>query len=214
VTIAIKFCGLTRAEDARVAMELGASFVGVVFASGPRRLTADRASTLFRDVRGPRRVGVFGDHSIEDIARIAHAVGLDVVQLHADPHPERVAQVKVATGLETWGAMRVANELNEADLDALISCADAIVFDSRVAGALGGTGRAFDWSVVTNVLDPHRRSGARIVLAGGLSPTLVPQAIAALRPDVVDVSSGVESAPGVKDHALMRAFVAAVSSAS
>ena len=214
MTTAIKFCGLTRIEDARVAVELGASFVGAVFAGGPRRLSADRASALFRDVQGPRRVGVFGDHSVDEIARIADAVGLDVVQLHADPQPERVTEVKGVTGLETWAAMRVANELNEQDLDALISCADAIVFDSRVTGALGGTGRAFDWSVVTNLLDPHRRSSARIVLAGGLSPALVPHAIAVLRPDVVDVSSGVESAPGVKDHALMRAFVAAVSTAS
>ena len=214
MTTAIKFCGLTRIEDARVAVELGASFVGAVFAGGPRRLSADRASALFRDVQGPRRVGVFGDHSVDEIARIADAVGLDVVQLHADPQPERVTEVKGVTGLETWAAMRVANDLNEQDLDALISCADAIVFDSRVAGAVGGTGRAFDWSVVTNLLDPHRRSRARIVLAGGLSPALVPHAIAVLRPDVVDVSSGVESAPGVKDHALMRAFVAAVSTAS
>jgi phosphoribosylanthranilate isomerase len=213
VSTAIKFCGLTRVEDARLAAELGASFVGAVFAGGPRLVTADRASAVFHDVRGPRRVGVFGDQSVEEIARTADAAGLDVVQLHADPRPELITAVREVTGLETWAVMRIANDPNESDLDALISCADAIVFDSRVSGSLGGSGRAFDWSVITNLLDQHRREGARVVLAGGLTPALVPRAIAALRPDVVDVSSGVESAPGVKDHALMRAFAAAVSSA-
>ena len=214
MTTAIKFCGLTRVEDARLAAELGASFVGAVFAESPRRVTAERASAVFRDLRGPRRVGVFADQSVEEIARTADAAGLDVVQLHADPGPERVTAVREVTGLETWAAMRIANKLEESDLDALISCADAIVFDSRVAGSLGGSGHAFDWSVITNLLDEHRRDRARIVLAGGLSPALVARAIAALRPDVVDVSSGVESSPGVKDHELMRAFAVAVSSAS
>jgi phosphoribosylanthranilate isomerase len=99
-------------------------------------------------------------------------------------------------------------------LDALISCADAIVFDTRVTDSLGGSGRVFDWSVITNLLDQHRRAGARVVFAGGLTSALVPRAISVLRPDVVDVSSGVESAPGVKDHERMRAFAAAVSSAT
>jgi phosphoribosylanthranilate isomerase len=122
--------------------------------------------------------------------------------------------VKLATGLETWAAMRIANSPDEAELDALMSSADAIVFDSRVAGSLGGTGRTFDWSMITNLIDQHRRGGARVVLAGGLTPALAPLAVAIVRPDVVDVSSGVESAPGVKDHALMRAFATAVREAS
>jgi phosphoribosylanthranilate isomerase len=206
----IKFCGLTRAADVRVAVELGASFLGAVFASGPRAITAHQARSLFEDVNAARRVGVFGDQATDEIARVAEAASLDVVQLHADPTPEVVTAVKQATGLETWAAMRIASAANEVELDALISSADAILFDSRVAGTLGGTGRAFDWSLITNLLDHHRRAGARVVLAGGLTPALVPLAIAALRPDIVDVSSGVESSPGVKDHGLMRAFAAAV----
>lgn len=210
----IKFCGLTRAEDVRVAVELGASFVGAVFASGPRAITAEHARSLFEDVETARRVGVFGDQAAEEIARVAEAASLDVVQLHADPTPEIASAVKRATGLETWVAMRIANTPKEAELDALISRADAVVFDSRVAESLGGSGRAFDWSLITNLLDQHRRAGARIVLAGGLTPALAPLAIASVRPDIVDVSSGVESAPGVKDHGLMRAFAAAVRQAS
>jgi phosphoribosylanthranilate isomerase len=106
--------------------------------------------------------------------------------------------------------MRIGNRVSETDLDAIISSADAVLFDSRVDGALGGTGRAFDWAMLTNLLDPHRRAQARVILAGGLTPHLASRAIEAVHPDVVDVSSGVETAPGVKDHALMRAFAAAV----
>lgn len=210
----VKFCGLTRSADVRVAIDLGAAFVGAIFAGGPRALTSDQARLLFSDVSGVRRVGVFGDQSVDEIARVAEAAALDVVQLHADPTPETVEAVKAATGLETWAAMRIANHLEEANLDALMSSADAIVFDSRADGALGGTGRAFDWAMVTRLLDQRRRHQARVVLAGGLTPELAPRAIAALGPDIVDVSSGVETAPGVKDHGLMRAFAAAVRGAS
>jgi phosphoribosylanthranilate isomerase len=214
MTTEIKFCGLTRAADVRVAVELGASFVGAVFAGGPRAITSAQARSLFEKVDTTRRVGVFGDQTADEIARVAEASSLDVVQLHADPTPETVSIVKRATGLETWAAMHIAKAPTEAELDALISSADAIVFESRIAGSLGGTGRAFDWSLIANLLAQHRRSETRIVLAGGLTPALVPVAIAALRPDVVDVSSGVESAPGVKDHGLMRAFALAVTQAS
>jgi phosphoribosylanthranilate isomerase len=185
-----------------------------VFAGGPRRVTAEQARALFADVGNARRVGVFGDQAVEEIARIAEVAALDVVQLHADPTPATVDSVRRATGLETWAAMRIANTLSEAELEALISSSDAILFDARVEGALGGTGTAFDWSVVTNLLDPHRRARARIVLAGGLNASIVRSAIAAVRPDIVDVSSGIEAAPGVKDHGLMQAFAAAVRTAS
>ena len=209
----IKFCGLTRLEDVGVAIDLGAAFVGAVFAGGPRRVTAEQARTLFTDVGAARRVGVFGDQSVDDVARIAERGLLDVIQLHADPTPEDVASVKRATGLETWAAMRIANTLVEADLDALMSSADAVLFDARVDGALGGTGTAFEWGLLADVLDQDRRGRARIILAGGLNPAVAPRAIAAVRPHIVDVSSGVEARPGVKDHALMRAFAEAVRSA-
>ena len=210
----IKFCGLTRVDDVGVAIDLGASFVGAVFASGPRRVTAEQAREIFRDVHHARRVGVFGDQSVDEIARTAEAAALDVVQLHADPTPESVDAVRRATGLQTWAAMRIANTVPEADVDALISSADAILFDTRAQGALGGTGTSFDWGLLTNLLHPHRRERTRIILAGGLNSTVVHRAIAAVRPDIVDVSSGVEAGPGVKDHVLMRAFAEAVRNAS
>jgi phosphoribosylanthranilate isomerase len=211
---AIKFCGLTREVDAELAVELGAAYVGSVFAGGPRQVTARRARDILGHAGDARRVGVFGDQTVDEIARIVEAVPLDVVQLHADPTSEKVAAVKSATGLETWAAMRIAKHVDEADLESLISSADAILFDARSEGALGGTGRQFDWAVLTNILDPHRRAKARVILAGGLTPASVAGGIATLHPDVVDVSSGVEASPGIKDHSLMRAFAAAVRSAA
>ena len=210
----IKFCGLTRVADVELAEDLGASYVGAVFAESPRRVTADHARLLFEGARRARRVGVFGDQSVNEIACAAVAARLDVVQLHCDPTPENASAVKAATGLETWAAIRIPNRLSENDLNSLISSADAVLFDTRVDSVLGGTGRVFDWGLLTNLLDRHRRDRMRIVLAGGLTPALVPGAIAAVRPDIVDVSSGVEAAPGVKDHDLMRAFAAAVGSGS
>lgn len=209
----IKFCGLTRPADVRVAIDLGAAFVGAVFAGGPRAVTGQQARALFDGVSGPRRVGVFADQSIDEIARVAHMAELDVIQLHADPTPEFMSLAKAATGLETWAAVRIATSFDQDNLQALASSADAILFDSRRDGALGGTGHAFDWGMLTNMLDQHREDRPRFILAGGLTPALVSAAIAAVRPDIVDVSSGVESAPGVKDPALMRAFVSAVRSA-
>jgi phosphoribosylanthranilate isomerase len=210
MSTAIKFCGLTRLTDVELAVELQASFVGAVFAGGPRAITSEQARLLFARVQGARCVGVFGHQGRDEIARLVERAAVDVIQLHADPTPELVSAVKRLTGLETWAAVRIANAPDDGMLDALISSADAIVYDTRTDVALGGTGRTFDWNLLANALDGERRARARVVLAGGLTPALAPLAIDALHPDVVDVSSGVESAPGVKDHALMRAFASAV----
>jgi phosphoribosylanthranilate isomerase len=209
----IKFCGLTRRDDVQAAVDLGAAYIGAVFAGGPRALTPEQGRSLFDGVSAARRVGVFGDQHAETIARIAEIAELDVVQLHADPTPTFVSEVRAVTGLETWGAVRIAKNLHDDDLDTLISRADAVLFDTCADGALGGTGRPFDWALLTSVLDRYRGTGARFILAGGLTPALVSRAIAAVSPDIVDVSSGVEIAPGVKDHGLMQAFAAAVRNA-
>src|SRR5688500_3194379 len=99
---AIKFCGLTRSADVQVAVDLRAAFVGAVFAGGPRQVTADEARSLFEGVQSARRVGVFGNQPVADIARTAERAALDVVQLHGDRTPVDVSAVKAATGLETW----------------------------------------------------------------------------------------------------------------
>lgn len=209
----LKFCGLTRPEDAAAAASLGAGYLGVIFAGGPRLVDAERAALVLRAARSTaRRVGVFGSQAPSEIGQITRAAGLDVVQLHADPSPDDIAAVRAESSAEIWAVVRVGSELPDG-LDELFDVAEAVVLDARVAGTLGGSGRALDWGGLAEAVARVRR-GRALVLAGGLRPNNVGEAIAALAPDVVDVSSGVESAPGIKDHALMRAFQTAVASAT
>jgi phosphoribosylanthranilate isomerase len=120
-----------------------------------------------------------------------------------------IDQMRLVFGGEVWAVIRIAGSDLPADAAALIAVADAVVLDAKVPGLLGGTGTAFDWEGVAKALDRERDRG-RIVLAGGLNPENVSHAVRIVAPDIVDVSSGVESAPGIKDHARMRAFGDAV----
>ena len=208
--VEVKFCGLTRDADTAVAASLGASYVGVIFAESPRRVDPRVATGVLAPARGrAKAVGVFGKASLESIATVAADASLDVVQLHGDPSPGLVERVRPFFGGEVWAVIRIDGSDLPGESAALLSVADGVVLDTKVAGQLGGTGTSFDWSAVARTLD-RRRVRARIVLAGGLTPENVAQAVRAIAPDIVDVSSGVESAPGVKDHARMRAFRDAV----
>jgi phosphoribosylanthranilate isomerase len=194
-------------------VRLGAGYVGVIFAGGPRLVTIDQARTVLaatRDSDHVRRVGVFGADTPAAIARVVADVGLDVVQLSADPDAETVDAVRGATGVEVWAAVRCTTEF-PLSASALFAHADAVLVDAKVDGKLGGTGRTLPWGAIAPSISAMR-AGQCFVLAGGLTPENVAQAIAVLQPDVVDVSSGVETAPGIKDHERMRAFVAAIHS--
>jgi phosphoribosylanthranilate isomerase len=201
---------MTRAIDAAQAISLGASYVGVIFAGGPRTLTAAAAREVLAATAGStRRVGVFGAIGADEIARIADAVALDIVQLHADPDVRTIRAVRSAVGRPIWAALRVRGVELPASAEGIADEADGVVLDARVDHALGGTGVALPWEALAGRLGPLRGRGL-LVLAGGLTPANVSVAIDALGPDVVDVSSGVESSPGIKDHQLMRAFAGAV----
>ncbi len=205
----VKFCGMTRPQDAALASEIGASYIGVVFADGPRRVSPSQGREIL-DAGGSkvRRVGVFGTNSPEEIARASEAACLDVVQLHADPTPSEVRSIRKNFRGEVWAAIRIAGHHIPVDAEGLFDTADAVVLDARSEKRLGGTGQALPWSDVAVDLARDRGSSA-VVLAGGLKPDNVGSAIRTLAPDVVDVSSGVESAPGIKDPWLMREFFAA-----
>ena len=210
---AVKFCGLRRAEDAAEAVRLGASYVGVIFASGPRLVTVEEARAVLAATRESdhvRRVGVFGADTPAAIARVVAEVGLDVVQLSADPDAEMVDAVRAATGVEVWAAVRCTSEFPPS-ASALFSHADAVLVDAKVDGKLGGTGRTLAGPLRRGCA-PRVRRGTRLVLAGGLTSANVAQAMAVLQLNVVDVSSGVETAPGIKDHERMRAFLEATHS--
>ena len=212
--IDIKFCGLTRLDDADEAVRLGASYVGVIFAEGPRMLTADRARHVLADVPSSvQRVGVFADQPPHEISRMVDFVGLDVVQLHGASGHDRIAALRRETKAAIWSVLRVRPEQIAARMTELGDSADAVLLDAYVPGALGGTGVTLPWPMIAD--DVQRlRGDMPIILAGGLRPENVSEAIAAIGPDVVDVSSGVESAPGIKDHQRMRAFRDAVTHAS
>jgi phosphoribosylanthranilate isomerase len=136
-----------------------------------------------------------------------------VVQLHDDPTPGYVERLRGHFKGEIWATVRTATEElpgGVEGLTALFAAADAVLLDARVAGALGGTGKTLPWDALAGAVERARGATGRLVLAGGLTPENVAHAAAVLAPDIVDVSSGVERSPGVKDHARMEAFVAAL----
>jgi phosphoribosylanthranilate isomerase len=212
VLVEIKFCGLTRPADAALGAALGAQYLGVVFAESPRRVDVAGALRVFSELRGgPKRVGVFGAASSAEIGRTAQAVALDVVQMHADPSVADVEAVRALFSGEIWAACRIAGGRLPRGLPGLAAAADRLLLDARSGngGPMGGTGRQFAWEAVAHTvaeLLPH----TRLVVAGGLTPANVARAIELFSPSVVDVSSGVECSPGIKDEDLMRAFVRAV----
>jgi phosphoribosylanthranilate isomerase len=202
---------MTRAEDAREAASLGAAFVGVIFAGGPRNLTIDRAAEVLGGLPGSvRRVGVFASAEGE-IAQQAAELGLDAVQLHGEYDSAGIARLRRRFQGEVWGVVRIAETRLPLYAAELFEMVDGVLLDAKVPGQLGGTGVTLPWRELIDQIRPLReRSRARLILAGGLSPENVVDAIRLLRPHVVDVSSGVETAPGIKDHARMRAFRDAV----
>lgn len=211
--VAIKFCGLTRARDAEKAVQLGASYLGVIFAGGPRQLDAQQARGVLAPSQGTSlaSVGVFGSQTPDEIARAAEQAGLKVIQMHGDPSAEVIDDVRRLTGAVVWGVARIAGgELPPGHAE-LFAAADGVVLDSRVSGALGGSGTTFDWLAVRDGIRALG-NGRPIILAGGLTPENVEAGIRAIRPDVVDVSSGVETRVGEKDHSRMAAFVLAARS--
>ena len=197
----VKICGVARLEDAVLAAELGAWAVGMVFYSGsPRQCTLAEAERIGAALR--RRVelaGVFVNASLGEIADISERVPLALVQLHGDEGPAFCAEVARRTGARTIKAASVRGAGTLQDLERFRS--DFHLLDGYAAGLRGGSGERFDWSLLAN-----RGSSVPLILSGGLDADHVGEAIAATRPYAVDVASGVEQSPGVKDPERMRAF--------
>ena len=209
---AVKICGLTREEDAAAAEQAGAAYLGVILAGGPRQLTPAHARLVLGARRHTvRRVAVFGDQPEEEVSVLAGMLDLDVIQLHGSRTADAVSRIAAQSAREVWPVLRVAGTTLPEDAEALARVAGTLVLDAHVVGQLGGTGVALDWSGLARDVTALRRvvPGVRLVLAGGLRPANVGQATQLLSPEVVDVSSGVEIAPGVKDPALVRQFVKA-----
>lgn len=191
----VKICGITSAEDLEAAVDAGADALGFNFwPRSPRFITMDAAAELVRAVpEGVLKVGVFVDTSAGEMERTAAELNLDIIQLHgaADRTP----------GVRFWQAVSAGTEGWRETMES--SRAEAFLVDTPAGKERGGTGRTFDWSLLDGVTQ-------RIVLAGGLGPDNVAEAVRRVRPWGVDACSRLESAPGRKDAARMRAFVQAV----
>ncbi len=197
----MKICGITRPEDADLATELGASALGFVFWPGSARyISQESAREIVRRHAGTvRSVGVFVDQSPEEVTHIMDTVGLDVAQLHGSESPEycRLLNRTVikAIGLQDGEPAL----LDEFDPEMLI------LIDAHDPSRYGGTGRTVDWNAAKQIAALRKT-----ILAGGLNPENITRAVTAVRPYGVDVSSGVEAAPGVKDASRLKRFFEAL----
>lgn len=205
----VKICGLTQRAHLTAAVEAGARYLGLVFfPRSPRAVTPARAAALTAEVPvGVARVGLFVDPEDALIDATLAQVPLDIIQLHGQETPDRVAAVRRLTGLPVMKAVGIASADDLPQLTDYGLVADMLLVDAKPApdAALpGGNGLAFDWRLLQG-----RRWLRPWMLAGGLTPANVAEAVRLTRAPAVDVSSGVESAPGVKDKRLIADFVAA-----
>jgi phosphoribosylanthranilate isomerase len=207
VPVRAKICGLTRPEDAATAVAAGASYLGVVFAGGPRRVTVARAKEIAAMSGSIPVIGVYGDQPVEEILRINEAAGLSGAQLHG-PYPRSAAAELRRRGLQVWRVVRIAEPADLEAVDAAALDADAVLVEPWVPRAAGGTGVPLDLTIAREAR--LRLVGRTMVLAGGLTAATVGEAVALVRPEVVDVSSGVESLPGKKDPDKIARFMEAV----
>lgn len=205
--IRVKICGLTDPADIPAAILAGAAYVGFVFFSkSPRHLDLESAAAMARSVpEGIAKVALTVDADDTALEALRAQVPLDMLQLHGRESPARVTEVKQRTGLPVMKALGVASETDLTQIDFYAKVADQLLIDARPprgADRPGGNALAFDWSLIAG-----RRWPVPWMLAGGLTPENVAEAIARTGARQVDVSSGVERAPGEKDPELMRAFI-------
>jgi phosphoribosylanthranilate isomerase len=198
----VKLCGITSAADAQLCVEHGAWAIGLIFVgSSPRKVKLSDAMPIAASVRRQVEVaGVFQNSTLDHIARTAEQVGLTIVQLHGDEGPSFCAEVARKTGAKVMKAVRVRTRTDAVALRAYPT-------EFHMLDGPGG-GQPFEWRLAREV-----RSDVPLVIAGGLTPENVGEAIAETRPFAVDVASGVESAPGVKDPEKVEAFVRAAEGA-
>lgn len=199
MSVRIKICGITRVEDALLAAELGAHAIGFVFHPGsPRAVTPDAAARIAAELPAfISVVGLFVNADPANIRSIIQTVPVDLLQFHGDESAAACAPY----GRRYIKAVRMAPEVDLVKCAADFHQSAGLLLDAHVAGAWGGTGQRFDWARVPRDL------AKPVILSGGLHPENVAAGIRAVRPVAVDVSSGVESAPGIKDAEKLKAFI-------
>ena len=211
-------CGLRRPADVAVAVQAGATYLGVVYAGGPRRVTDVEAREVVAAASGTPVLAVWGPPDREAILRARELAGFSGVQLHGGSDAVLARQLR-DDGLTVWRVLRIGSAADLSHLEHMKEGADALLIEPRIPGVQGGAGvpldlelaaearRRFDAEHLALRTSHLARHNLRFALAGGLRPDTVRAAIAAVRPDIVDVSSGVERSPGVKDPFLIRRFL-------
>ena len=223
----IKVCGVTLADDAAAVAAAGVDFIGLNFwPKSKRYLAPERAPMITAVARAAgtaKLVGVFVDAYVDDVLAVTARIDLDIIQLHGDETPDACKRIAAAVYRPVWKALPIASARDVEHLDAWPT--DAVLLDAPAARVRharpefgtelgtgrGGSGKTFDHGLAR--LARERYPALRVVLAGGLTPETVASSIAHVQPWAVDVASGVEAAPGVKDRAKLAAFIAAVRSA-
>jgi phosphoribosylanthranilate isomerase len=209
MTTRVKICGVTRREDAELAVSCGAWAVGVNFhPESPRRCEPEAASEIATALkRRAEIVGVFVNAPLEEVVRTADAVGLTMLQLHGDEGPAFCEEARRRTGL---GVIKVARVRDAASIRALSTYRTEFhMLDAYVPRKPGGTGQRFDWALAA-----EHRGEPPLILSGGIVSDNVAEAIAAVHPFAIDVASGVEAVPGQKDPDRLRALFRAVAAAA
>lgn len=204
----IKVCGVTQADDAARVGSSGVDFIGLNFwPKSKRYVNPERApmlSAIIRSTGNAKLVGVFVDPSLDDIQAITATVDIDIIQLHGDEDPDFVKKVSLAVYRPVWKAIAVKSVKDITHLG--VWSAEALLLDAPTPGR-GGAGAKFDWALAREARE--RFPKVTFVLAGGLTPENVGAAIQQVEPWAVDVASGVEAAPGIKDAAKLEAFIGA-----
>ena len=211
MAVEVKVCGLRRPADVAVAGEAGATYFGVVYAGGPRRVTDQEAREVVLAAGGRPVLAVWGLPDRDAILKSRDVAGFQGVQLHGGSDP-RLADALRADGLMVWRVLRLASHAELSHLDHMMEGADALLVEPRAPGVDGGAGIPLDLDLAISAREQCRAAQSavrspRFALAGGLRPDTVRRAIEVVRPDIVDVSSGVERSPGVKDPFLIKRFI-------
>ena len=204
----VKICGVTRPEDARLAVEQGAWAIGLILgADSPRACDPATAEEIAAELRREVEIaGVFVNAPLDELTAVAERVPLSILQLHGDEGPAYCREAARRTGAKVMKAVRVKDASSVRDLERFHT--DLHLLDAHVPGSRGGTGERFDWDLAS----AHSHE-VPLVLSGGLTPENVGEGIAAVRPFAVDVASGTEAEPGRKDPARVTAFFRAVAAA-
>lgn len=210
MAVRVKHCGITSVSDADLAVGAGAWALGMIFwPQSPRACAPDVAAEIGRRLRRRAQLtGVFVNQSLEEIGALAETVPLAMIQLHGDEGTAFCAEVGRRTGARVIKAARIRSGAELQALQAFRNV-DFHLVDAHVEGLRGGTGQTVDWGLLG-----HRHSDVPLILSGGLNPQNVGDAVARVQPFAVDVASGTESAPGVKDPEKLQAFGDAVAAAS